>query len=501
MDDTFRKIYDRAHAQWPRFPDVVIVPDERGGWIVDRLPPWVAAWSGARVSDLEGRPLEDALDGAADALKPVVEAVHATGQTVHDYCVEFTDHTGQTRGVLVHAERVKDYPAVDRPVVFLRLHDVTDAITVQRGTQGYASYEGIVARSRVMTEVFQKIERYAPVDMPVVITGETGTGKELVSRALHDRSPRHDRPFVALNCSAISMDILESELFGHERGAFTGAVRTHKGLFEQADGGTLFLDEIGEMSVGTQAKLLRVLEAGVVARVGSEQEQTVNVRVVAATNVPLELAVALKRFRSDLYHRLSVLRIHLPPLRERRDDIPLLVDHFLTELNERYGKQIVRLTQEAQDLVRRYDWPGNVRELRNALHQVYVESDTPIIGRAAFDEWMEERKALAPDNWNLAAASALAGLSPYPGERAALPPPPPGTAVPALPAPAWSTPGKPRSLDEDDIRRAFQETRGNATQAARLLGVHKATLYRRMKSLGLQREDLEGSGSSPESDR
>jgi len=345
-----------------------------------------------------------------------------------------------------------------------------------------------VARSPAMMEVFRKIERYAPVDMPVVITGETGTGKELVANALHDRSPRRGKPIVALNCSAISTDLLESELFGHERGAFTGAVKTHKGLFEQADGGTLFLDEIGEMPPSTQAKLLRVLEAGVIARVGGEKDLAVDVRILAATNVPLELAVGLNRFRSDLYHRLSVLRIHIPALRERAEDIPLLVDHFLAELNDQYGKRVVRLTREAEEVVTRYDWPGNVRELRNAMNRVYVESDSSIIGRAAFDEWIEERKALRPSQWSLDAAEALASVARASSERPALPPP---AAPPALPVASFAARGRPRSLEAEDIRLAFKEADGNATQAARILGVHKATLYRRMKSLGLTREEME----------
>jgi len=485
MDKNFKDVYDQAHRQLPMFPDLVLIPDGKGGWIVDKIPPWIADWSGESIDDLVGRPVIDALDGAAEALTPVADAVHETGQAVRDYCIEFQDSAGHDHGVLVHAERVKNYSGTSVDAVIMRLHDVTDAISVQRQAPRLTSFPGMIARSRAMAEVFRKIDLYSPVDMPVVITGETGTGKELVSRAIHDNSPRRNRPFVALNCSAISTDLLESELFGHERGAFTGAVRTHKGLFEQADTGTLFLDEVGDMSLPTQAKLLRVLEEGVIARIGGENEKTVDVRLVAATNIPLELSVGLKRFRSDLYHRLSVLRIHVPPLRERRQDIPLLIDFFLTTLNQKYGKQIVRLTQEAMDLVTRYEWPGNVRELRNAMNRVYVEADSPIIDRAAFDEWIEERKALTPDNWSLDVADALAGLVPttHVG-RPALPAPVPQLALPA------PEPIKNKDLDEEAIRRAFQEAGGNATRAARSLGIHKATLYRRMKALDLKREDL-----------
>ena len=195
---------------------------------------------------------------------------------------------------------------------------------------------GFIGHSPALLQVFRKIEIYGPTDAPVVITGETGTGKELAARALHAHSQRHRRPFVAVNCAALSEELLESELFGHEKGAFTSAVRAHRGRFERAHEGTLFLDEIGEMPLRLQAKLLRVIEEGVIERVGGEREVTVDVRLMSATNVPLEIAVQSRTFRLDLYHRLDVLRVHMPPLRERLDDIPLLADHFLQLLNEKY---------------------------------------------------------------------------------------------------------------------------------------------------------------------
>jgi sigma-54 specific flagellar transcriptional regulator A len=363
--------------------------------------------------------------------------------------------------------------------------------------------------------MLRKIEIYGPTDAPVLITGETGTGKELVARALHEWSQRHLKPFVAVNCAALSEELLESELFGHEKGAFTSAVRAHRGRFERAHNGTLFLDEIGDMPIRLQVKLLRVLEEGVIERVGGEREIPVDVRLEAATNVPLELAVQAGTFRVDLYHRLAVLRIHMPPLRQRSEDLPLLVAHFLDLLNQKYHRHVRRLTPDALALLADYAWPGNIRELRNVLERVYVETVGDVIGRKAFDEWVEERVQFSPGAWNVEARqTALA-------ERPVLIPPYPGTyrLVPArLPAGPDTQPTieiaptaftyldsqtqrrpvsqeitpqhVPQELSQERLMQAYRRAAGNLTKAARLLGVHRATLYRRMQALGLTRADL-----------
>ncbi len=470
FDDLFRE----AHAARSPFPDVIV---RRGddGWRVADVSPFVAAWNDLEADACAGRAIADVLADAADPLVPVIDAVWASGMTVTDYCIEFVDARRRRRGALVHARR-------DEDSVLLRLHDVTDALHAQREPRDESTrFGGLVAAAPSMLDVFRRVERYGPVGMPVVITGETGTGKELVAQALHERSRRARGPLVALNCAAISTEILESELFGHQKGAFTGAVKDHRGLFEQADGGTLFLDEVGEMSMQTQAKLLRVLETGTVAPVGGERERPVDVRVIAATNVPLELAVSTRRFRADLYHRLGVLRVHLPPLRERTEDIPLLVEHFLGALNRDESKTVVRLTDDALELLVRYPWPGNVRELRNAIQRVFVEADGPVIGRDAFAEWLEERRGLLQTPYQLDAADAFSHVAP-PTQAA---PPPLG-----LPAPR-DVETKPAELTRDAIEDAFHAADGNLTQVADRLGVHKATLYRRMKALGISREDLE----------
>ncbi|MEW5800742.1 MAG: sigma 54-interacting transcriptional regulator [bacterium] len=401
-------------------------------------------------------------------------------------------------------------------------------------------FPGIIGSSEPMQKVFDKISLYGPAEAPVIITGETGTGKELIARALHERSARHRMPFVAVNCCALSEDLFESELFGHERGSFTGAVKTHKGRFERADKGTLFLDEIGDMPIRTQAKLLRVLEEGTIERVGGEEEYPVDVRIIAATNVSLEQAVAVRRFRADLYHRLAVFRIHVPPLRDRAGDIPLLVEHFLKILNHRYNRQVLRLTPEALRVLEDYHWPGNVRELRNVLERVYVESHGVVIGHNSFNEWIRERDYFSAGEWNLyfpenqkaAKPAIIVPHSPtgqHQPEVHLLPlksdtprigdghwghqHPDGYTALPAVSSTTDPAAGKvqgyenyyppidisytspkattrPKELTREQVINAFQTTKGNITQAAHLLSVHKATLYRYMKSAGLTREIL-----------
>src|ERR687895_466748 len=228
----------------------------------------------------------------------------------------------------------------------------------------------IVGQSKLMKDVFAKIHKAAPVDSTVLILGESGTGKELVAQALHHNSPRKKGPFVAVNCAAVPATLVESELFGHVRGAFTGATDRRMGRFEQADGGTLFIDEIGDFEIGLQAKLLRVLETFTVTPVGGHEDRKVNVRVVAATSRDIRKMVEEGKFREDLFYRLNVVTIHLPPLRQRPDDIPILVDHFLKEISSTKHTEPRRVSPEVMRRFTQYRWPGNVRELRNALESM-----------------------------------------------------------------------------------------------------------------------------------
>ncbi|NNL66256.1 MAG: sigma-54-dependent Fis family transcriptional regulator, partial [Myxococcales bacterium] len=245
--------------------------------------------------------------------------------------------------------------------------------------------ERLVGKSPELLEIFKTVGRVAPRDVAVLVTGESGTGKELVARAIHAASARAERPFVAVNTAAIPRDLLESELFGHERGAFTGAIEAREGRFREAEGGTLFLDEIGDMPPDLQAKLLRVLQSGEVTPVGGRSHKTVDVRILAATHRDLDAAVAEDRFREDLLYRLRVVPLHIPPLRERREDIPVLADHFLHRYAEELSAKPRFLSNEALARLTRHDWPGNVRELENAIKRALVLASGDVLGSDDFN--------------------------------------------------------------------------------------------------------------------
>jgi len=314
---------------------------------------------------------------------------------------------------------------------------------------------GMVGRSPIMQDLFDLIRRLAPHARTALVTGETGTGKELVPRALHKLGPRKDRKFIAFNCSALVETLAESELFGHVRGAFTGAVEAKAGLFEQADGGTLFLDEIGELPLPVQAKLLRVIEYGEVQRVGATDSRKVDVRVIAATNRRLPEEVAAGRFRQDLYYRLNVVEIQLAALRERRDDIPYLTAAFVQEFAARFQKRVNALSPGAERLLHNAPWTGNIRELRNVIERACILSDGRILS---------EREVLA----------ALGG-----GARLA----PPRAAAESTPLESEELAPE---LDREMIEQALQQVGGNRSAAARKLGISRRALYRRLDTFGLR---------------
>src|SRR5438105_13435399 len=264
----------------------------------------------------------------------------------------------------------------------LRQHQLSrEVASLREQLQSQSKYKMLFGQSERMAEVQDLIERVADTDVTVLIRGESGTGKELVARALYASSLRRDKPFVKVNCAALPTELLESELFGFERGAFTGAIQHKPGKFEFANYGTMFLDEIGDMSVALQAKLLQVLQDGEFARLGGKHDVHVDVRVVSATNRDLERAVADGQFREDLFFRLNVVSIHLPPLRERREEIPLLTDHFLKKYSVQYNKPHARMSEETRQLLADHDWPGNVRELENLIKRIVVLGDDATIRR------------------------------------------------------------------------------------------------------------------------
>jgi transcriptional regulator with GAF, ATPase, and Fis domain len=293
--------------------------------------------------------------------------------------------------------------------------------------------------------VFQLIEKAAHSDAPIIIFGESGTGKELVARAIHDQGRRKDGPYVQLNCAALNADLLESELFGHVKGAFTGAFRHRIGRFEAANGGDLFLDEIGDIPLSIQVKLLRVLESRRFERVGDHHPVSVDVRIISATNKNLVELIAQKQFRGDLFFRINVIPIHLPPLRERREDIPVLVNTFIQHLQPLTGKSITGLTPDALRRFMDYSWPGNVRELKSALEYAFVVASSGLI----------EVEHLPPQF--------------APGFKTAESGP---TAADGSP-------------EKNALIEALRRTNGNQTQAARLLGVNRVTVWNRMRKYGI----------------
>jgi two-component system response regulator AtoC len=312
-------------------------------------------------------------------------------------------------------------------------------------------FEELLGASAPMQRVFEQIERFAPARGAVLITGETGTGKELVARAIHRRSPRAEKLFVPLNCAAIPGELLESELFGHVRGAFTGASADREGKFAAADGGTLFLDEIGDMDLRLQAKLLRALEEGVIEPVGSNRRIRVDVRIVSSTNRELEAAIAAGAFREDLYYRLNVLRIELPPLRERAVDVPALAAAFLAEFGRELGKGALALGGDASELLRAYRWPGNVRELRNAMERAAVLASGAQLDAALVRELLPR-----------AAQREEAGSSA-----------------------SYELDAAVNEVERKAILRALAAAGDNKVEAARLLGIGERTLWTKLKKYGL----------------
>jgi DNA-binding NtrC family response regulator len=327
----------------------------------------------------------------------------------------------------------------------------------------------IVGQSPAMNKLFSIIQRVAPTDSSVLITGATGTGKELVARAIHDQSPRSDSSFVDINCSAIPETLIEAELFGHQRGSFTGALANSCGLFEKASGGTVFLDEVDALNLSAQAKLLRVLQERTVRRIGARTNVAIDVRVISATNCDLSQAVAEGRFRADLYYRLRVLPIHLPELCARGNDVSLLIDHFLRIKSERYGVAPRRFTIEAMRALTEYPWPGNVRELENAIEYAMAIGTEAELG---IDDLPVE---LSARNMQATSKDLRQLLQAYMSDSVPL-----------------------AEIEKRYILSVLQQFGGNQVKAAAALGIDRSKLYRRLKQYGvmavkfIQEEDLDG---------
>jgi DNA-binding NtrC family response regulator len=365
--------------------------------------------------------------------------------------------------VAVDAMKAGAYDFIQKPVDPARLKQILQNASRQRGTalelevtkrklRDTGLFGQMVGPSRPMQEIFHLIEMVAPSTASVLITGESGTGKEMVARTIHDLSPRKNKPFVAINCSAIPETLIESEIFGHEKGAFTGAMERRAGCFELAEEGTLLLDEIGEMPAATQAKLLRVLEDRKLRRLGSKVETPVDVRVLAATNIVPEEAVAKGALRGDLYYRLNVFNIHMPPLREHKEDVPQLMDALLADMNAKHGRNVGGVSEVVLQMFQSHNWPGNVREMRNTMERAVIVCDGPLI----------EPRHLPPNFGN---AGVRTVASDGEGIRLEV-----GTTV--------------SDAEKMLILKTLAASNNNKTRAAEILGISLKTLHNKLKEYG-----------------
>ncbi|MBF0457912.1 MAG: sigma 54-interacting transcriptional regulator [Nitrospirae bacterium] len=353
-----------------------------------------------------------------------------------------TDSPGG-RHFWLEIEAVKDPEDAGRKILFL--YDVSEVYGLRNLLKGKAGFQDMIGKSQAIEKVFAQIKSIAGFPWTVLIEGETGTGKELAARAIHSLGHRKDKPFIAVNCAGLTDSLLTSQLFGHTRGAFTGAVSSHKGVFETAEGGTVFLDEIGDISVNVQANLLRFLESHEITVLGESISKTVDVRIITATNKNLSGEVQKGAFRADLLYRIRVARIALPPLRARREDIPLLASHFLSEAAAFSGKTITEISTGAMALLLAYSWPGNVRELRSTVDFAVIHADTPVI-----------RPADLPRE-----------ISDFKGETSPLP-------LEGI------------KDEREAFSEALRQSNGNRARAARILGISRATFYRRLSLIERQ---------------
>jgi DNA-binding NtrC family response regulator len=447
-------------------PTILIVDDERNTReglqraLQDRYDVLLAEDSQTAAQTLESTPIDVML---TDLRMPGVDGMgllrRAMSLTNPPVCIMMTAYGSIENAV--QAMQAGAYHYITKPVNLDELELViqralhsrrieTENVNLHEQIDHKFGLENIIGESPAMQQVFETVRQVAPSRATVLITGETGTGKELIAKAIHNFSPRKNAAFIAVHAAALPTSLLESELFGHEKGAFTGAVERRIGRFELADGGTLFLDEVGELEAQMQVKLLRVLEERAFERVGGAKTLQVDVRLVAATNKQLKKLVSEGKFRDDLFYRLSVVTVDLPPLRERRDDVPLLVKAFLNEFSRENGKQVRELTPEALNVLLAYDWPGNVRELRNAIEQMVV------LARA-------ERLTVRDVPATIRGGADLTRIN------------------------VVRTGMTVEDAERQLIVQALKELDGNRTKAAQKIGISRRTLHRKLKQYGLEK--------------
>lgn len=420
--------------------------------------------SGEQALEMAAKKTFDVL--MLDVLLPGMDGLETLAQLKkNDPGIQVIMMSGQADiAMAVKATRLGARNFFEKPLnpdhVLLELKHVQERLVLESRVRSLESMidreETLIGGSVQMNRLRDAIARAAPSEGRVLIFGENGTGKELVARAVHRQSERNEEPFVSLNCAALPKDLVESELFGYEKGAFTGAVRRKPGRFETADGGTLFLDEVGDMGLETQAKLLRVLEESEAVRVGGETPYRFDVRIIAATNKNLDREIESGRFREDLYYRLNVIPLMIPPLRDRRDDIPLLADHFLNQICEKTGKGMKKWGMGAKEALLAYHWPGNVRELRNTIERLVIMSDKVTIDAG---EVREVLPAVSQDRTAIEDAAGSGDLS----LRERL-----------------------QRYERRVLEEGYARTKGNVSMLARMLKIDRANLHRKLKTYGIK---------------
>lgn len=399
------------------------------------------------IDKIVGRKSTDLFKENHPQLFEVVEQTIRNRKDVRNYTIESVSSKGLLKSILVSTAIIEEIEKKDLGIVLI-LHDISEITKLRKIALQLKRYGEIVGNSEKMKSIYALIESIKDYDTSILIIGETGTGKELVARAIHDTSRRRDKPFVPVNCSALPNNLIESELFGHVKGAFTGAIANRPGRFQIANGGTLFLDEVGTLPIELQAKLLRAIQQKVVEPLGSDQSVSVDVRILAASNRNLSQLIEEKEFREDLYYRLKVMEINIPPLRERKEDIPLLIDHFVERLNRYYNKNVIGVSPSTRGLLQKYLWPGNVRELENAVEHAYILTNGAMI----------ESNTLPPEIRYI--------------DKNGAPPTPTLTNL---------------NYEEEQIRAALMAAKGNMNEAAEILGLHRSTLWRKMKEFRISK--------------
>jgi nitrogen regulation protein NR(I) len=481
VDDEPNVQYSLEKSLQSDWLQVVTASTARDGINLVRQQPPDAVILDVRLPDMSGLDAFNEIRQIDPRLPVIILTAYGTTETAIE---------AMKRGAFEYLLKPVDFrklrSLVGRAVELNHLRHVP-AVIADKDEDGDESVDRIIGHTPAMREVYKSVGRVASLDVPVLIQGESGTGKELVARAIYQHSRRARAPFLAINCAAIPEGILESELFGHEKGAFTGADRRRIGKFEQADQGTLFLDEIGDMTLGTQPKLLRLLQEQKFERLGGEEAVHTDVRVLAATNQNLEEKVAEGRFRDDLLYRLKVFTIWIPPLRERREDLPLLAAHFLKLLSRRLGKHVASVSPDALRLLEAYAWPGNVRELQSAIRHAYVQSPGEVITSDCLPEHLRGElsppRPLKPE-WDPQLVELTELVS------------------------SLSRAGQPdiydkviAVVDRVVLQAALRQVKGSQAQASKLLGISRTTLRSKLQDLGLMIEKklLSDSGQSDES--